>query len=123
MNLKKQISILICLVAVVTTSYCQELDPNSTLDHSVTKRTVTKDLKLPTRKETGKKRLSGKYWFVVELDGSLSEVAVKDSIGYGVDEQIVKRLLKAKNWKVVKVGNVPTRIAYELPIVIELDKK
>lgn len=123
MKLKKQLSILICLVAFVTSSYSQELDINSTLDHSLTKRTVTKDLKLPTRKETGKKRLSGKYWFVVELDGTLNEVAVKDSIGYGVDEQIVKRLLKAKNWRVVKVGDVPTRVAYELPIVIELDKK
>lgn len=123
MNLKKQLSILACLVSFVTASYCQELDVNSTLDHSVTKRNVTQNLKLPTRKETGKKKLCGKYWFVVELDGTLNEITVKDSIGYGVDEQIVKRLLKAKNWKVVKVGDVPTRVAYELPIIIELDKK
>ncbi|MBE8712206.1 hypothetical protein [Sphingobacterium hungaricum] len=84
---------------------------------------VTKDLTLPTRKDAGKKELVGKYTFVVELDGSASTVAVKDSMGFGIDEDIVKKLSQAKGWKVAEVNGTPTRISYNLPIRLVLPKK
>ncbi|WP_164123039.1 energy transducer TonB [Sphingobacterium sp. xlx-130] len=116
MNQIKQISSLTCLLLLTLTGYSQ-IDPKSATE------SITKELKLPTRKEAGKKKLSGKYSFVVELDGSLSKVAVKDSMGYGIDEQIIKQLSTAKNWSVAVINGEPQRIAYLLPMTIVLDKK
>lgn len=84
---------------------------------------VTKELKLPTRKQAGKKQLAGTYSFVVEIDGTLGDVAVKDSMGHGVDEQIVNQLKQTKGWKVVMVDGKGMRVAYSLPITVLLDKK
>ena len=81
------------------------------------------NLKLPTSIQIGKKEVLGKYTFIVELDGSLSDIKVKDSIGFDIDYQIVKTLKNAKNWSVVEVNEVPTRISYSLPIRIKFPKK
>ncbi|MCW8313514.1 MULTISPECIES: energy transducer TonB [Sphingobacterium] len=85
--------------------------------------TLTKGLKLPTRKETGKKILKGVYRFTVETDGTVRDVQVKDSMGFGVDEEVIKKLKASKNWKVVIFDGEPRRIDYSLPINITLPKK
>ncbi|WP_282636507.1 hypothetical protein [Sphingobacterium thalpophilum] len=54
---------------------------------------LTKGLKLPTRKETGKKILKGVY---VEIDGTVKDVQVKDNMGFGVDEEVIKKLKASK---------------------------
>lgn len=84
---------------------------------------VINNLQLPTSKQIGKKEALGKYTFTVELDGSLSDIKVKDSIGYDIDAQIVKTLQFVKNCSVAEVNGVPTRIAYSLPIRIRFPKK
>lgn len=116
MHIIKPLLTLIFLLGLATPSYSQ-MDPKSAAER------IPTELKLPTRKETGKKQLSGKYTFVVETDGSLSNVLVKDSMGYGIDEQIVNRLSQTKKWKVVVVGGEKMRIGYSLPITVILDKK
>lgn len=113
----RQLLTLVFLTTVATSGFSQA-EPNK-----VAARSITKELKLPTRKEAGKKQLAGIYTFVVELDGSLSTVNVKDSAGFGVDAQIVQKLSEAKGWKVPEVAGEPTRIAYQLPIRINLPKK
>ena len=52
-------------------------DPNEAADRMI------KEIKLPSSKVIGKRYLEGNYTFVVELDGSISNVEVKDSIGHG----------------------------------------
>lgn len=84
---------------------------------------VTNALVLPTAKEIGKKQLTGAVVFVVELDGSLSGIKFTDSIGYGIDEQIIDQLKNSKNWTPAVIDGSPTRIAYKLPLRIVLPKK
>lgn len=112
----KKILIIIALVAAASMGYAQA-------DVSTATGEITSALKFPTRKEVGKKELRGKYTFVVELDGTLSNIAVKDSMGHGMDEQIVKRLSETKNWKVPVFEDRPIRTAYSLPIVIKIPRK
>ena len=76
-EIKKLLTIIV-LVAAVSMGYAQT-------DVSTAAGEITSELKFPTRKEAGKKELHGKYTFVVELDGTLSNIAVKDSMGYGMD--------------------------------------
>ena len=109
--------ILTCFLLILTISGYSQTEPNKAAE------LVTKDVKFPTRKQAGKKELIGKYTFVVELDGSLSNVQVKDSIGFGIDEQIVKRLSQLNNFKVPEIAGTPTRVSFSLPIGVPLKKK
>src|SRR5690606_17752099 len=115
MNLIKKLLNLTILITVTISTYGQRDINNATAD-------ITKEIKLPTRKEAGTKQLTGIYTFVVELDGSLSTVGVKDSVGFGIDEQIVKKLSEAKGWKVPEIVGKPARISYQLPIRFHLPK-
>jgi len=83
---------------------------------------ITKSLKLPTVKEVGKKEVKGIYLFTVELDGTVKDIKVKDSVGYGIDEQIIIQISKAKDWKVAEFDGKPRRIQYRLPLVVKLPK-
>ncbi|GEM65903.1 hypothetical protein SF1_38850 [Sphingobacterium faecium NBRC 15299] len=84
---------------------------------------ITRTIKLPTRKEVGKKKLLGKYRFTVDVDGRLKDITVKDSMGYGIDEDIIKKLYEAKNWKVAEINGEKRAISYTLPILLTLPKK
>ena len=84
---------------------------------------IASEIRLPTRKEAGQRELRGAYTFVVELDGTLGNIAVKDSAGYGIDEMVVEQLSKAKGWKVPIFEDGPRRIAYTLPMTFHLPKK
>jgi|SRR5690606_28398216 len=112
----KKLLIVIALVAAASTGYAQK-------EVSKAAGEITSELKFPTRKEVGKKELRGKYTFVVEVDGTLSNIAVKDSMRHGMDEQIVKRLSETKDWKVPVLEDGPIRTAYSLPIVIKIPRK
>lgn len=114
----RQIIILAALTLCISTGLAQTaIDPNKAGEN------ISKNLKLPTRKESGNKELSGVYTFVVELNGTVSTIDVKDSIGFGIDEQIIKRLSEVKGWKVFEYEGEPKRISYKLPIRIKLPKK
>ncbi len=84
---------------------------------------IQNTLVLPTAKEVGKKQLTGAVVFVVELDGSLSGIKFTDSIGYGIDEQIINQLKNSKNWTPAVMDGNPIRISYKLPLQIALPKK
>src|SRR5690606_165875 len=114
-NIKKLLTI-IALVSAASMGYAQTSIGTAAVE-------ITSELKLPTRKEVGKKELCGKYTFAVELDGTLSNIAVKDSMGHGMDEQIIRRLSETKDWKVPVFDDGPRRIAYSLPIIIKIPRK
>ncbi|MHC8950385.1 energy transducer TonB [Sphingobacterium hungaricum] len=54
--------------------------------------------------------------FVVEKDGTLTDIQVKSDIGYGSGEEAVKLLKKAKKWKHGIQNGVPVRVSYTMPI-------
>lgn len=113
----KQLIIVISLLAFSFNGMAQSNNPmGSALN-------FTKTMKLPTRKEVGKKEVTGKYIFTVDIDGTLTNIRVKDSMGYGLDDQVVKKLSEAKNWKVAEIDGIKTAVSYTLPLRVALPKK
>ena len=70
------------------------------------------------------KPLKGKVWiqFVVEKDGSLSNMKVVRDLGYGTGEEAVRVLKNAKKWKSGAQNGKPVRVHYTLPIDINIKK-
>ena len=58
--------------------------------------------------------------FVVERDGSLSDIKVLRGIGAGCDEEAVRVLGIAPKWKPGKQRGRPVRVQMQLPIVFSL---
>ncbi|GGG80566.1 biopolymer transporter TonB [Parapedobacter pyrenivorans] len=60
--------------------------------------------------------------FVVERDGSLTDIKVVRDLKYGTGEAAVKLLQKAKKWSPGIQNGRPVRVAYTLPIRLNLQQ-
>lgn len=58
--------------------------------------------------------------FVVEKDGSITDVKVLRGIGYGCDEEAMKVIKKSPFWKPGKNKGIPVRVRYNMPINFNL---
>jgi len=58
--------------------------------------------------------------FVVEKDGSLTDVSVMKGIGAGCDEESVRVLENAPKWNPGKQRGNPVRVRYAFPVVFKL---
>jgi protein TonB len=58
--------------------------------------------------------------FVVEKVGSLTDINVKRDLKYNTGDAAVKLLKKAKKWKTGIQNGRPVRVAYTLPIRLNL---
>lgn len=116
MQIIKKLLIIIGLATMATPGYTQTDSDKATKE-------ISSKITLPTRKEVGERELNGIYTFTVELDGTLSNIAVKDSAGFEIDKQVVDQLSAQKNWKVMVFDGKPKRISYSLPIKFRLPKK
>lgn len=67
------------------------------------------------------KGLAGKIFvsFVIEKDGSITDVKVIRDIGYGTGEEAVRVLQNCKNWIPGEQQGKKVRVLYSLPIVIQ----
>jgi len=54
--------------------------------------------------------------FVIEKDGSISDVSVLKGIGYGCDEEAVRVIKKSPRWKAGLQNNRAVRVRYTMPI-------
>ena len=81
---------------------------------------VADNVKYP--EEAKDKDISGRVFisFVVEKDGSVSNVEVKRGIGGGCDEEAVRVISAMPNWKPGKKDGKPVRVNYMMPIVFKL---
>lgn len=57
--------------------------------------------------------------FVVEKDGSLTDIQVLKHIGYGTKEEVIKVLRKCPKWNPATQNGIPIRCVYSLPISIQ----
>lgn len=57
--------------------------------------------------------------FVVEKDGSVSNVTIKNKLGYGLDEE-AKRVVSLMKWRPGKVNGKPVRVRVFMPINFRL---
>ena len=67
------------------------------------------------------KGLQGKIFvtFIIEKDGSITDVKVLRDIGYGTGEEAVRVLKKCDNWIPGEQNGQKVRVLYSLPIVIK----
>ena len=84
---------------------------------------LRENIKYP--EEAMKKGVSGKVFvsFVVELDGSITEVLVMRGIGSGCDEEAVRVIKLMPKWTPGMVKGKEVRVKYVLPIKFTFDSK
>jgi protein TonB len=58
--------------------------------------------------------------FIVEKDGSVSNVKVLRGIGGGCDEEAVRVIKGMPKWKPGKQDGKPVRVSYMMPIIFKL---
>jgi protein TonB len=58
--------------------------------------------------------------FVVEKDGSITDVKVLRGIGGGCDEEAVRVIKGMPKWSVGKQRGKPVRVQFNMPIVFKL---
>lgn len=82
---------------------------------------LNKNLKYPSKAQRigieGRVHLS----FVVETDGSLTDIKVMKGIGAGCDEESIRVMQHAPKWNPGKQRGNPVRIRYAFPIVFKLN--
>lgn len=66
--------------------------------------------------------ISGRVFihFIVEKDGSLSDIRVVKGIGFGCDEEAVRVLKKSPHWQPGEQNGRKVRVMYTIPIVFSL---
>lgn len=84
---------------------------------------LQENLKYPS--EAKKAGIEGRVFvgFIVEKDGSLSNVEVKRGIGAGCDEEAIRVMKLSPNWIPGKQNGKEVRVSYIIPIFFRLDKK
>ncbi len=82
---------------------------------------VGKQMKYPA--QARRMNIEGKVYvtFVVDKDGSLSDVRVLKGIGGGCDEEAVRVIQQAPKWKPGKQRGRPVRVRMQLPIIFKLN--
>jgi len=55
---------------------------------------------------------------VVDRDGSLTDIKVKD-IGFGTREEAIRLMKKCKKWIPAMQKGIPVRCSYTLPITLQ----
>ena len=83
---------------------------------------IVKNLKYPeAAKEKG---IEGRVFvsFIIEKDGSISNILIKRAIGGGCDEAAKEVVEKMPKWKPGTQRGKPVRVQFNLPIKFELEK-
>ena len=83
---------------------------------------IGKNLKYPeAAKEKG---IEGRVFvsFIIEKDGSISNILIKRAIGGGCEEAAVEMIKNMPKWKPGKQRGKPVRFQFVLPIKFELPK-
>lgn len=83
---------------------------------------IVKNLKYP--EQAKEKGIQGRVFvqFVIEKDGSISNVKILRGIGGGCEEAAVEMVKNMPKWKPGKQRGKPVRYQYVLPIKFELPK-
>jgi TonB family protein len=84
---------------------------------------IGKSIKYP--KEAQDKKVQGQVFlsYVVEKDGTITEVKVERSLGSGTDEEAVRVLAASPKWIPGKRGDQPVRVKYNLPVSFKLARQ
>lgn len=77
---------------------------------------IQKNLRYPSMAQD--EGIQGKVFlsFVVEKDGTITDVKVVRGIGYGCDDEAIRVIKKSPRWKAGMQNNLPVRVRYNMPI-------
>lgn len=83
---------------------------------------IGKNFKMPA--EASKNKIEGKVLmeFMVEKDGSLSEIKIIKDLGNGLGDEATRVLKLSPKWNPATQDGKPVRVTYALPITIKNDK-
>lgn len=59
--------------------------------------------------------------FIVEKDGSLSDIKVMRDLGYGTGKEAIRLLKRAGKWKAGLNKGEPVRVYYHLSVPVDID--
>jgi protein TonB len=81
---------------------------------------MERNLRYPSRAQ--EEGAAGKVYvsFVVEKDGSVTDVTVVKGIGFGCDEEAIKVIKKSPLWKPGKNKGIPVRVRYNMAINFQM---
>lgn len=82
---------------------------------------LSKNIKYPTM--AADNEIEGNVFvsFVVEKDGSLTDIKVDRRLGYGTDEEALRVLKMSKRWNPGMQNGRPVRVKYNIPIKFSLE--
>ncbi len=82
---------------------------------------LSKNIKYPTM--AADNEIEGNVFvsFVVEKDGSLTDIKVDRRLGYGTDEEALRVLKISKRWNPGMQNGKPVRVKYNIPIKFSLE--
>ncbi len=82
---------------------------------------IGKNIEYP--KQARKKGVSGRVFmsFVIEVDGSISNVKIVHGIEQSCDNEAKRVIESFPKWKPAKIDGIPVRVQYNLPIKFSLD--
>jgi protein TonB len=77
---------------------------------------IQRNLRYPSMAQ--EEGVGGKVYlsFVVEKDGTITDVKLVKGIGYGCDEEAMRVIKKSPRWKAGMQNNLPVRVRYNMPI-------
>lgn len=80
---------------------------------------LSKNVKYP--KDAAKQKVEGRVlvWFVVETDGSLTDVKVAKKVFPSLDAEAVRMVKTMPKWTPGKHNDQPVRVRFALPIVFK----
>jgi len=82
---------------------------------------MQKNLRYPA--EASRANVSGKVFvsFIVDADGSITNIEVLKGIGFGCDEEAVRVMNKMPRWQPGKQSGRPVKVKFNLPVTFSLE--
>ena len=57
--------------------------------------------------------------FIVEADGTIGDIEIVKSMGYGCDEEVIRVLKKMPKWSPAQLRGKPVRSAFRIPVLFQ----
>ena len=136
--MKKQIAFLVLFLTIIINCYGQELaKPNDTTSgrevfiiveempefpggEQARQKFLAQNIRYPS--EAKEKNIEGTVYtsFIIEVDGTISNIQTIKGIGFGLDEEVVRVLKLMPVWRPGKQKGVPVRVKINLPVKFSL---
>lgn len=81
---------------------------------------IANNLQYPEEAEENEVEGTVRAKFVIEKDGSLTNIQIEKKLGYGCDEEVIRVLKRMPKWKPAKLNGETVRSQFAMPISFRL---